>query len=202
MKKPSHSSPDEAAVATRQRHRAETRSQMLERLTNPLLSLHEAGVILNVCASTLRRYSDSGTLPHERTSGGQRRFRLRDVLALLDEREEQRQAARRRRRTRGRIRSSQIRPDARRTGVAATSHKIPVLSESERRTIEGQKVLAAMRARAQKVSQAAAQKNAVRATPPARTAPPARIPASRLAALGRAEMLEDEAQHKAQREED
>lgn len=68
--------------ARRVRLRLETRAQMLARLTNPVISLHEASVILGVCSATVRRYSDLGTLPHVRTQGGQRRFRLREVLTL------------------------------------------------------------------------------------------------------------------------
>ena len=68
--------------AQRVRLRPETRAQMLARLTNPMISLHEASVILGVCSATVRRYSDLGTLPHVRTQGGQRRFRLREVLSL------------------------------------------------------------------------------------------------------------------------
>lgn len=73
------------------RHRPETRAQLLERLTNPLISLHEASVLLRVCSATVRHYSDSGALPHVRTVGGQRRFYLRDVLALLRQQEARRQ---------------------------------------------------------------------------------------------------------------
>jgi len=68
--------------AQRVRLRPETRAQMLARLTNPMISLYEASVILGVCSATVRRYCDLGTLPHLRTPGGQRRFRLREVLAL------------------------------------------------------------------------------------------------------------------------
>lgn len=71
----------------RQRVRPETRGQMLERLTNPQISLHEASIILRVCSATVRNYSDAGFLPHARTPGGQRRFYLRDVLAFLRQRE-------------------------------------------------------------------------------------------------------------------
>ena len=72
----------QGSVRQRQRLRPETRAQMLERLTNPIISLHEASVLLGVCAATVRRYTASGALPDVRTKGGQRRFRLRDVLAL------------------------------------------------------------------------------------------------------------------------
>jgi hypothetical protein len=78
------------ASATRKRIREETRAQMLERLTNPQITLHEASVILRVCPATVRNYCNAGYLPHERTPGRQRRFRLHDVLALAREREDER----------------------------------------------------------------------------------------------------------------
>jgi excisionase family DNA binding protein len=71
----------------RVRQRPETRTQMLERLTNPTISLYEASVLLDVCSATVRRYTNSGVLPHVRTEGGQRRFRLHDVLVLMREME-------------------------------------------------------------------------------------------------------------------
>lgn len=76
--------------ARRQRQRIETRAQLLERLTNPPLSLHEAGILLGVCPATVRHYCDAGRLPHARTPGGQRRFRLHEVLSLMREMETQR----------------------------------------------------------------------------------------------------------------
>jgi excisionase family DNA binding protein len=72
-------------VRQRVRQRPETRAEMLDRLMNPTISLYEASVLLDVCAATVRRYTNSGLLPHVRTEGGQRRFRLRDVLALLQQ---------------------------------------------------------------------------------------------------------------------
>jgi excisionase family DNA binding protein len=74
--------PDTDGGKRRQRQKPETRAQMLERLTNPLISLHEASVLLKVCSATVRHYSDAGILPHVRTQGGQRRFYLRDVMTL------------------------------------------------------------------------------------------------------------------------
>ncbi len=76
-----------AAPRQRVRQRPETRTEMLERLTNPTISLYEASVLLDVCSATVRRYTNSGLLPHARTEGGQRRFRLHDVLALMREME-------------------------------------------------------------------------------------------------------------------
>ena len=78
---------NEVQSAQRQRVRPETRAEMLERLTNPQISLHETSVILRVCSATVRQYCNAGFLPHLRTPGGQRRFYLREVLAFLRERE-------------------------------------------------------------------------------------------------------------------
>ncbi len=88
--RPAPRGPVQKPAVPRRRAREETRAQMIERLTNPQISIFEASVILSVCAATVRRYSDSGELPHARTEGGQRRFHLRDVLALHRERESER----------------------------------------------------------------------------------------------------------------
>ncbi|MBV9868474.1 MAG: hypothetical protein JO316_24225 [Abitibacteriaceae bacterium] len=80
----------EPTSQSRQRVRPETRLQMLERLTNPLISLHEASVLLSVCPATVRRYTAAGLLTHVRTEGQQRRFYLRDVLALMRQLESRR----------------------------------------------------------------------------------------------------------------
>ena len=79
-----------ARPRTRLRQPDEPRAQMLERLSNPLISLHEASVLLQVCAATVRRLSNEGELPHKRTEGGQRRFHLNDVMRLSDERDKRR----------------------------------------------------------------------------------------------------------------
>lgn len=81
---------------TRIRIRPETRDQMIERLLNPEISLHEASVIIGVCRATVRRYADSDALVHERTEGNQRRFRLREVLNLSRTREAEKQKRKRR----------------------------------------------------------------------------------------------------------
>lgn len=62
----------------------ETRAQLIERLLDPPLTLEETARLLNVCPMTVRRYTDRGLLPHYRTAGAQRRFRLSDVLAFLE----------------------------------------------------------------------------------------------------------------------
>jgi excisionase family DNA binding protein len=50
------------------------------------LSISEAARVLGVSLSTVRRWSDSGTLPSYRTPGGQRRYsraQLEDFLRSL-----------------------------------------------------------------------------------------------------------------------
>jgi excisionase family DNA binding protein len=151
---------------TRQRHRPETRAQMLERLSNPLISLHEAGVLLRVCAATVRRLSNDGELPHERTEGGQRRFRLREVLRVLAEREA-------RRRSPGRSPSGPLAPALPATRpLPAHPSRVPAASSGSSRQAashqapahqaarqvperDPREVLAATRARAQAVLNAA-----------------------------------------------
>ena len=62
----------------------ETREEIIQRLLDPELSVHEAAALLNVSKATLRRYTDSGKLACFRTAGGQRRFKLSAVLALTE----------------------------------------------------------------------------------------------------------------------
>ncbi len=63
----------------------ETREQLLSRLLDPVLTLEEAAQVLNVCPTTVRRYTNKGLLEHYRTTGNQRRFRLSHVLNFLGE---------------------------------------------------------------------------------------------------------------------
>lgn len=74
------------AVAGRPGRRplTETREEIIQRLLDPDLSLHEAAALLNVSKATLRRYTDQGKLTCVRTAGGQRRFKLSDVFAFLE----------------------------------------------------------------------------------------------------------------------
>jgi hypothetical protein len=62
----------------------ETREEMIERLLDPQLSLEETSRILGVCPATVRRYTNRGWLNHHRTSGGQRRFKLSDIVMFVD----------------------------------------------------------------------------------------------------------------------
>ncbi len=61
------------------------RAFLLERIINPELTLRETATILEVCPTTIRRYTNSGLLRHHRGKGNHRRFRLQDVLAFVRE---------------------------------------------------------------------------------------------------------------------
>ncbi len=75
--------PIDAESAAR-RSATETREDLIQRLLDPHLSLQEAAKLLNVCPTTVRRYTNRGLLAHYRTPGNQRRFRLSDVLAFME----------------------------------------------------------------------------------------------------------------------
>ncbi len=49
--------------------REETREELLARLLDPTLTLEETARILEVCPTTVRRYTNKGILPHERSAG-------------------------------------------------------------------------------------------------------------------------------------
>ncbi|GIV13148.1 MAG: hypothetical protein KatS3mg021_1430 [Fimbriimonadales bacterium] len=63
----------------------ESREELIARLTDPVLTLEETARLLGVCPATIRRYTDRGWLRHFRTEGNQRRFRLSDIVAFLEE---------------------------------------------------------------------------------------------------------------------
>lgn len=63
----------------------ESRQELIKRLLDPELSLEETSRLLGVCPATVRRYTNRGWLAHHRTSGGQRRFSLSDVVNFVDE---------------------------------------------------------------------------------------------------------------------
>ena len=62
----------------------ETREDLVQRLLDPTLSLEDAARVLNVCPTTVRRYTNKDALKHFRTAGNQRRFKLSDVLAFME----------------------------------------------------------------------------------------------------------------------
>lgn len=55
-----------------------------EESPNEWLSLHEASTLLGIAASTLRRWSDSGRVPSNRTLGGHRRFSRTTIAQLTN----------------------------------------------------------------------------------------------------------------------
>lgn len=61
------------------------RDRLIQRLADPVLTLKEAADLLGVCTATVRRYTNKGVLPHFRTAGAQRRFRLSQVLKFMRE---------------------------------------------------------------------------------------------------------------------
>ena len=62
----------------------ETRDALVQRLLDPTLTLEEVSVLLGVCRTTVRRYTDRGVLRCFRTPGNQRRFHLTDVLDFME----------------------------------------------------------------------------------------------------------------------
>ena len=69
------------------RSATETRQELVQRLLDPTLTLREAALLLDVCPTTVRRYTNRGLLNCFRTPGNQRRFHLSDVLGFLERRE-------------------------------------------------------------------------------------------------------------------
>ncbi|MCX7599011.1 MAG: helix-turn-helix domain-containing protein [Armatimonadetes bacterium] len=79
---------DSATGETRRpRRAAETREQLVARLLDPTLSLQETALLLGVCPTTVRRYTNRGVMKCFRTPGNQRRFKLSDVLEFMERRE-------------------------------------------------------------------------------------------------------------------
>lgn len=62
----------------------ESRQDLIKRLLDPELSLEETSRLLGVCPATVRRYTNRGWLSHHRTTGGQRRFRLSDIVRFVE----------------------------------------------------------------------------------------------------------------------
>jgi len=65
----------------------ETRQELVQRLLDPTLTLREAALLIDVCPTTVRRYTNRGLLNCFRTPGNQRRFHLSDILEFLERRE-------------------------------------------------------------------------------------------------------------------
>lgn len=75
---------EEVAQNSYKRSFKETRIDLIQRLLDPTLSLEDTARLLNVCPTTVRRYTNRGMLRHQRTVGDQRRFKLSDVLSFLE----------------------------------------------------------------------------------------------------------------------
>ncbi len=71
----------------RPRRTSETRQELVQRLLDPTLTLREAALLLDVCPTTVRRYTNRGLLNCFRTPGNQRRFHLSDILEFMERRE-------------------------------------------------------------------------------------------------------------------
>jgi hypothetical protein len=65
----------------------QTRDELVERLLDPVLTLQETSILLDVCPTTVRRYTNRGVLNCFRTPGNQRRFRLSDVISFMERRD-------------------------------------------------------------------------------------------------------------------
>ncbi len=74
----------EPAARTRAK---ETRDDLVERLLDPVLTLQETAILLDVCPTTVRRYTNRGVLNCFRTPGNQRRFRLSDIISFMERRD-------------------------------------------------------------------------------------------------------------------
>lgn len=62
----------------------ESRQELIKRLLDPQLTLEETSRLLGVCPATVRRYTNRNWLHHMRTQGGQRRFRLSDIVTFVE----------------------------------------------------------------------------------------------------------------------
>ncbi len=87
----------EVAQSSYKKQFHETRQELIERLLDPVLSLEEAARLLNVCPTTIRRYTNRGILKYYRKQQDksvatntaeretrQRRFRLSDIIAFAE----------------------------------------------------------------------------------------------------------------------
>jgi excisionase family DNA binding protein len=75
---------DEIAQHSYRREFKESRIELIQRILDPTISLEETARLLNVCPTTVRRYTNRGVLRHQRTVGDQRRFKLSDVLNFIE----------------------------------------------------------------------------------------------------------------------
>lgn len=62
----------------------ETRNELIRRILDPELTLEDTSRLLGVVPATVRRYTNRGWLTCHRTAGGQRRFRLSDIVQFVE----------------------------------------------------------------------------------------------------------------------
>ncbi len=86
----------EVAQSSYKRPFQEKRAELIARILDPVLSLEDTARLLNVCPTTVRRYTNKGILTHYRKEPErpatnpseretrQRRFRLSDILTFLE----------------------------------------------------------------------------------------------------------------------
>ena len=89
----------EVAQSSYKRPFQEKRSELIARILDPILSLEDTARLLNVCPTTVRRYTNKGILTYYRKEPDnptansteretrQRRFRLSDILTFLETQE-------------------------------------------------------------------------------------------------------------------
>jgi excisionase family DNA binding protein len=65
----------------------ESREELIARLLDPTLTLDETARLLEVCPTTVRRWTNKGVLPCDRSAGNQRRFKLSSIEAFLHSRD-------------------------------------------------------------------------------------------------------------------
>lgn len=109
----------------KQRKPPMTKEELLKQLLDPILTLQETAIILEVSPATVRRYANEKgerRLNCLRTSGQQRRFRLSDVLAF----EEQLRQDRRRNRKNGKVTSFRPHPQPRKPNATTTTVRPPI----------------------------------------------------------------------------
>ena len=86
-KLPLEIAPEPKPIPGESRRVMETRDELVERLLDPTLTLQETALLLGVCPTTVRRYTNRGALRCMRTPGNQRRFRLSDILEFMEHRD-------------------------------------------------------------------------------------------------------------------
>lgn len=67
-----------------EQERMKRREEIIKRLTDPLISIDEAALILNVTKAALKRYTERNLIPYLRTAFGEIRFKFSDILKFSE----------------------------------------------------------------------------------------------------------------------